>query len=161
MHALAMTAPHPCLPYNRGGAERSEAEGCQAANHVCTCLHTPHPSWLRHATFPSRGRLWCGANHQVCHCEERSDVDFERPPPVAESRERRSWADTCLGANEVKREGLVSTRKSQGSAMQTISDGSQNRFPEIATASSKPRNDTIRTAPHQRPPCAKGGCQRS
>ena len=30
-------------------------------------------------------------------------VGFERLPPVAETKERRSWAAACLGASEAKR----------------------------------------------------------
>ena len=40
-------------------------------------------------------------------------VGFERLPPVAETKERRSWAAACLGASEAKREGLAATRKSK------------------------------------------------
>ena len=54
-------------------------------------------------------------------------VGFERLPPVAETKKRRSWAAACLGASEAKREGLAATRKSKrakrsGSGRQAASE---------------------------------------
>ena len=83
----------------------------------------------------------CGKQFLPCHCEERSDVDFERPPPVAESRERRSWAAACLGASKAKREGLAATRKSPGIGLLNHLKYTAKHCLKIATGSSNPRND--------------------
>ena len=69
----------------------------------------------------------------------QADVDRKGAPPGAETSDRSGWAGTCLCTNEVQGKGLVPTRKSQGSNGREISV--ERYFPEIATASSKPRND--------------------
>ena len=43
-------------------------------------------------------------------------VDFKRPPPAAETRERRSWTAACLVASKAQREGLAAPRENATAA---------------------------------------------